>query len=165
MRALSIAVSIATLAIVGLVGCTTTAIMYSGPPLDREQVAVVSTVWGSPSRKIAARVVTVDGKPFESANHRELHIPPGAHTLEFQVRSDGTVSISGTTITSSWNQMTLSVASNLEAGHTYVGRAERVGRDSARVVVEDRGLKYPERCMPLALVHSGQPMDACDSAQ
>jgi hypothetical protein len=158
------AFSVAMVGIVGLLAaCTSTAVLYAGPTLDRSQVAVVSTIWGSPSRKISALVTMVDDKPFDSANHKEMHLLPGQHTFTVRVKADGTASLSMGTIRSSWNETSVSVTANLVAGHTYIPKAERVGNDGATATVEDRGSNYPERCMPLTLLHAGQAMDACDS--
>lgn len=159
------ALSLVLAASTALSGCTTTAVMYSGPTLSREKVAVVSTAWGSRSRNISALLVAIDGRPFDAANHREIHLLPGQHTLDYEIRANSTVSSSGTKVTTSWNHMTVSVSGTLGAGHTYIARAQRLGTESARIIFDDRGVNYPERCLPLALLHSGRDMDACDPTQ
>jgi hypothetical protein len=137
--------------------------MYPGPALDRNKVVVVSTVWGSATQQVSSRVTFIDDKPFESTNHREIHLLQGHHRLEVEIKADLSSSISVGTITTRGKRALVSVEQDFQAGHTYVLRVERQAGDAFRLVVADLGLDFPERCMPLTLFRAGKGMDApCD---
>lgn len=139
--------------------------MYEGAPRAIDSVGVISE-----GDRAWTRVETIDGQyvvnPAVGAapKTKGLHVLPGTHLVKVRNYRPGQFGMEAGLITSRMSYTEREIELTVEAGHTYVLRAETTSSGD-RFWFDDKGVGYNQECLaPDAysrMYRDGQSIEGC----